>query len=224
MSKNSKNYFKLGFNSKDYTAGEQTAAVKQENHFYRQTFVLLTLQTFLNSYIFPPNKTKERYHVKFEQNHDNICRFHRAQIRILTRVKIDEGHAQLENISEILALLKIIDRSHVNELTHLISSKHVHDTSASQSIFFAINALIVLKFSPYLARSSPIIFHTKMLPIGSKYLHKADICSPKQNSTPGRWPFHLEATCILLPSCFAVKRYYAKGLLKAAIDNRGVKK
>ena len=38
---------------------EQTAAVKQENHFYRQNFVLLTLQTFLNSYIFPPNKIKE---------------------------------------------------------------------------------------------------------------------------------------------------------------------
>ena len=93
----------------------------------------------------------------------------------------------------------------MNELTHLfnfkrsvvcnqISPKHVHDTSASRSIFFAINAQIVLKFSPYLARSSPIIFHTKILPIGSKYLHIADICSPKQNCTPDRRPFHLEAT------------------------------
>ena len=112
----------------------------------------------------------------------------------------------------------------MNELTHLfnfkrsvlcnqISPKHVDDTSASRSIFFAINAQIVLKFSPYVARSSPIIFHTKILPIGLKYLHKADICSPKQNCTPDRWPFHLEATCSLLPSCFAVKHYYAKGLL-----------
>ena len=93
----------------------------------------------------------------------------------------------------------------MNELTHLfnfkrsvvcnqISPKHVHDTSASRSIFFAINAQIVLKFSPYLARGSPIIFHTKILPIGSKYLHIADICSPKQNCTPDRRPFHLEAT------------------------------
>ena len=102
-------------------------------------------------------------------------------------------------------LTKEIDRSRVNELTHLfnfkrsvvcnqISPKHVHDTYASRSIFFAINAQIVLKFSPYLARSSPIIFHTKILPIGSKYLHIADICSPKQNCTPDRRSFHLEAT------------------------------
>ena len=41
------------------SAGEQTAAVNQENHFFWQTFMLLTLQTFLNSDIFPPNKTKE---------------------------------------------------------------------------------------------------------------------------------------------------------------------
>ena len=92
---------------------------------------------------------------------------------------------------------KKIDRSRVNELTHLfnfkrsvlcnqISPKHVHDTSASRSIFFVINAQIVLKFSPHLARRSPIICHTKILPIGSKYLHKADICSPKQNCTPNR--------------------------------------
>ena len=118
-------------------------------------------------------------------------------------------------------LTKKIDRSRVNELTHLfnfkqsvlcnqISPKHVHDTSASRSIFFVSNAQIVLKFSPYLARSSPIIFHTKILPIGSKYLHKADICSSKQNCTPGRRPCHLEATSSLLPSYFAVKRYYAK--------------
>ena len=115
----------------------------------------------------------------------------------------------------------------MNELTHLfnfkgsvlcnqISPKHVHDMSASRSIFFVISAQIVLKFSPYLARSSPIIFHTKILPIGSKYLHKADTCSPKQNCTPDRRPCHLEATCSLLLSCFAVKRYYAKGLLKSA--------
>ena len=121
--------------------------------------------------------------------------------------------------------VKKIDRSHVNELTHLfnfkrsvlcnqISPKHVHDTSALRSIFFAINAQIVLKFSPYLARGSPIISHTKILPIGSKYLQNADIRSSKQNCTPDRRPFYLEATYSLLPSCFAVKRYYAKGLLR----------
>ena len=112
----------------------------------------------------------------------------------------------------------------MNELTHVfnfkrsvlcnqISPKHVHDTSVSRSIFFATNAQIVLKFSPYLARGSPIIFHTKILPIGSIYLQKADIRSPKQNCTPDGRPFHLEAACSLLPSCFAVKRYYAKGLI-----------
>ena len=102
-------------------------------------------------------------------------------------------------------LTKKVDRSRVNELTHLfnfkrsvlrnqISPNHVHNTSALRSIFFAINAQIVLKFSPYLARGSPIIFHTKKLPIGSsKYLQKADIRSPKQNCTPDRRPFHLEA-------------------------------
>ena len=82
---------------------EQTAAVNQENHFYRQTFVLLSLQTFLNSYISRQTKPK-RYHVKFEQNHDNICRFHRAQNRILTRLKINKSRARSENISEILVL------------------------------------------------------------------------------------------------------------------------
>ena len=61
------------------------------------------METFLNSDIFPPNKTKEA-HVKLEQNHDNIYRFHRAQNRTLTRVKIDEGHAWLENILKILVL------------------------------------------------------------------------------------------------------------------------
>ena len=119
-------------------------------------------------------------------------------------------------ISEILVLQKKIDRSSVDELTHLfnfklsvlcnqISPNHVHDTSTSRSIFFAINAPIVLKFSPYLARGSRIIFHTKILPIGSKYFQKADIRSPKQNFSPDRRPFHLEATYSLLPSCFAVK-------------------
>ena len=44
-----------------------------------------------------------------------------------------------------------------------------------------------------------------------------DICSPKQNCTPDRRPCHLEATCSLLPSCFAVKCYYAKGLLLVVI-------
>ena len=44
-------------------------------------------------------------------------------------------------------------------------------------------------------------------------MHKADICSSQQNFTPDRMPFHLEATCSLLLSCFAVKRYYAKGPL-----------
>ena len=34
---------------------------------------------------------------------------------------------------------------------------------------------------------------------------------------PDRRPFHLEATCSLLPSCFAVKRYYAKGLFPCRI-------
>ena len=33
-------------------------------------------------------------------------------------------------------------------------------------------------------------------------MQKADICSPKQNRTPSRRPFRLEATCSLLPSCF----------------------
>ena len=42
------------------SAGEQTAAVNQENHFYRQTFVLITLQTLINSDIFPPNKPKKQ--------------------------------------------------------------------------------------------------------------------------------------------------------------------
>ena len=40
------------------SAGEQTAAVKQENHFYRQTLVLLTLQTFSNSYVFAKQTQK----------------------------------------------------------------------------------------------------------------------------------------------------------------------
>ena len=119
--------------------------------------------------------------------------------------KTYKSHARLEIYQRYLSYKKKIDRSRVNELTHLfnfkrsvlcnqISPKHVHDTSASRSIFFAINAQIVLKFSPYLARGSPIISHTKILPIGSKYFQKADIRSPKQNYTPDRRPFHLEAT------------------------------
>ena len=43
-----------------------TAASNQEKHLYRQTFVLKTLQTYLNSHIFPPNKTRG-----IEHNRDN---------------------------------------------------------------------------------------------------------------------------------------------------------
>lgn len=82
----------------------------------------------------------------------------------------------------------------MNELIHLfnfnwsvlrnqISPKHVHNTSVSRSIFFALKAQIVLNLSPYLATSSLIICHTKILPIGANYLQKPDMCSPKQNCT-----------------------------------------
>ena len=120
--------------------------------------------------------------------------------------------------------LKKIDRSRLNKLTHLsnlkqsifckqILPKNVHNTTASRGIFFAVNAQIFLIFLLYLAISSFLIFHTKILPISSNCLQKADIFSSKQNCTPVRRPFHSEATYSLLPSCFAARCYYAKGLL-----------
>ena len=119
---------------------------------------------------------------------------------------------------------KNIDRSRLNKLTHLsnfkqsifckqIPPKNVHITTASRGIFFAVNAQIFLIFLLYLAISSFLIFHTKILPISSNCLQKADIFSSKQNCTPARRPFHSEATYSLLPSCFAARCYYAKGLL-----------
>ena len=58
-----------------------------------------------------------------------------------------------------------------------------------------------------------------MLPIGSKYLQKADICSPKQNCIPDRRPFHLEAAFSPASYHHALRSnaiiYYAKVLFES---------
>ena len=68
-------FYNEGKKANQVSAGEQTEAVKQENHFYRQ-------------------------------NHDSICRFHRARNRILTRVKTYKTHAQLELYQRYLSYKK----------------------------------------------------------------------------------------------------------------------
>ena len=61
------------------------------------------------------------YHVKFQQtSHDNMCRFHRAQNRILAERK--KPYSVGKYIRET-CFLKKIDRSRVNDLNHLFNFK-----------------------------------------------------------------------------------------------------
>ena len=76
----------------------------------------------------------------------------------------------------------------------------------------------------YLAISSFLIFPTKILPISSNCLQKANIFSSKQNCTPVLRPFHSEATYSFLPSCFAARCYYAKSLLSYDVQALETKK